>query len=90
MRGGPQIFTGPGVRFCGMTASPGYFPASIRLLHALLSDGLPKTEPAAGGLEGGSPTDGGGGFMTVALVGLLAVLAAATFLVRRRRTRAAA
>jgi hypothetical protein len=89
-RGGPQIFTGPGVRFCGMTASSGYFPASIRLLHALVSQGLPKTEPATGGLDGGSPTDGGIGSTTVALVGGLAVLAAAAFALRRRRTRAAA
>ena len=91
--GGPQIFTGSGARFCGITASPGYFPASVRLLHLLVSRGLPRTAPDAG-----TPTDaaglttsaGGSTSTTVALAGLFALAAAAAVAAVRRRGRTTA
>jgi LPXTG-motif cell wall-anchored protein len=88
--GGPQVFAPPDVGFCGMTVSPGYYPASVRLLHALVSAGLPRTPPEANqatppGSSGASTSSS----TVLALVGLFALTAAAGVIAVRRRSRAA-
>lgn len=82
----PVTYTEPGQKlFEGMETRGGWFPAGHELKETLVSAGLPATPAAAGSSDGWSvPT------FVVGLLAATLVLAAATAVLLRRRTRPAA